>query len=91
MDSIGRPEASFARVVFQNTYMSDVINTAGWSQWSPGRPNTANVLFGEYENYGPGSQGTRASFATTLSSPVAIADVLDDGYESWVDMEYLED
>ena len=90
IDVIGRPEASFARVVFQNTYMSDVINTAGWSQWSPGRPNTADVLFGEYGNDGPGSQGTRAGFATALKSSVAIADLLDDGYGSWVDSEYLE-
>lgn len=90
MDVIGRPGAPFARVVFQNTYMSDVINTAGWSRWFLGRPSTADVLFGEYGNDGPGSQGSRAGFATALTSPVPIADLLDDGYESWVDMEYLE-
>jgi pectinesterase len=69
--------------------MSDVINGAGWSEWSKSQPNTGNVLFGEYENSGSGSNGKRASFATALSSPVAIADVLNDGYQSWVDAGYL--
>ncbi|KAJ5614798.1 Pectinesterase [Penicillium herquei] len=86
---LGRPEASYARVVFQNTYMSDVINPTGWSPWSSALPNTAHVLFGEYSNKGSGSQGSRASFATSLETPVEIADILDDGYMTWVDMGYL--
>lgn len=69
--------------------MSDVINGVGWSEWSKSQPNTDNVLFGEYGNCGMGSKGKRASFATALSSPVAISDILDDNYQSWVDARYL--
>lgn len=69
--------------------MSAVVNEAGWSEWSKAQPNTKNVFFGEYGNSGAGSKGPRASFATALSSPVAIGDILDDGYQSWVDTGYL--
>lgn len=30
---LGRPWGNYARVVFQNTVMSSVINAAGWSEW----------------------------------------------------------
>lgn len=69
--------------------MSQVINEGGWAEKSATRPDTNNVLFGEYGNSGVGSKGPRAKFATALSSPVAIADILDDGYQSWVDAAYL--
>lgn len=69
--------------------MSDIINGAGWSEWSKSQPNTDNVLFGEYGNSGVGGKGKRASFATALSSPVNISDILNDGYQSWVDAGYL--
>jgi pectin methylesterase-like acyl-CoA thioesterase len=67
--SLGRPWRSFARVVFQNTYLSDVITPDGWSVWSTAAngSNTQNVTFGEYNNYGPGSvaegAGPRANSA----------------------------
>jgi pectinesterase len=69
--------------------MTSVINSAGWIEWSSSEPNTADVLFGEYGNSGAGSEGTRASFATKLSSPVAITTILGSGYASWVDTTYL--
>ncbi|KAJ5725079.1 uncharacterized protein N7483_006436 [Penicillium malachiteum] len=80
---LGRPEASYACVVFQNTYMSDVINPSGWSSWSSTLPSTGHVLFGEYENTGPGSQGARANFATELEAPLEISDILNDDYKTW--------
>lgn len=88
---LGRPWEDYARVAFQDTDMSDIINSAGWSVWETTDANTDHVSFGEYDNTGPGSEGTRASFATKLSSPVAIADILGSGYESasWVDTMYI--
>lgn len=69
--------------------MSDVVNEGGWAEKSAAHPDTKNVLFGEYGNCGAGSKGPRVKFATALSSPVAIGDILNDGYQSWVDTAYL--
>ena len=88
---LGRPWRSSARVVFQNTYMTEVINSAGWTVWSKTAPQTENVVFAEFGNTGEGSKGTRAKFSTKLDKPVAIVDVLGQGYESaeYVDISYL--
>ncbi|KAF2228754.1 carbohydrate esterase family 8 protein, partial [Viridothelium virens] len=88
---LGRPWGDYARVAVQHTSMTNVINSAGWSQWQSSDPRTDHVSFGEYENSGAGSEGTRASFATKLSAPVAIASVLGSGWESasYVDASYV--
>jgi pectinesterase len=86
---LGRPWTEYARVVFQYTSMTSVINSAGWIEWSSSSPNTADVLFGEYDNTGSGASGTRASFSEKLSSAIAITTILGSGYTSWVDTSYL--
>ena len=88
---LGRPWKDYARVAVQNSNLGAVINAAGWSQWSSSQPNTDHASFGEYDNTGAGASGTRASFATKLSSPVTIASVLGSDYASqpWVDTAYL--
>jgi pectinesterase len=88
---LGRPWGDYARVAFQNTELSDIINSAGWSIWNVGDERTDHVSFGEYDNTGDGSVGTRASFSSQLSEPVAIADVLGSDWESayWVDSSYV--
>ena len=86
---LGRPWRDYARVVFQNTALSTVINSAGWAQWSTSSPNTDHVYFGEYGNTGSGASGTRASFATKLSSAASISTVLGSSYTTWVDTSYL--
>ena len=93
---LGRPWESFARVVFQNSYLSDIIKPAGWSVWStnPGESNIGNVTFAEYNNTGPGSvlqEGPRANFSEQLDAPVTIESILGDAYvdEWWVDVTYM--
>lgn len=88
---LGRPWGDYARVAFQNTDLSDIINSAGWSIWDTGDDRTDHVSFGEYDNTGAGSEGTRASFSTKLSAPVAISEVLGSGYASeyFVDTSYI--
>ncbi|KAK4125819.1 carbohydrate esterase family 8 protein [Parathielavia appendiculata] len=86
---LGRPWRSFSRVVFQNTKMSNVVNPAGWAIWNNGDARTGNVTYAEYKNSGEGSKGTRASFATKLSSAVSISEILGSDYKTWVDRAYL--
>jgi pectinesterase len=88
---LGRPWGAYARVVFQSSTLSSVINSAGWSVWSTSDTRTSGVTFGEYKNSGSGASGTRASFAKTLSAAVDIADVLGSSYTSagYYDSSYM--
>ncbi|KAF2267358.1 pectin lyase-like protein [Lojkania enalia] len=86
---LGRPWRSYARVVFQSTNMTNVVNSAGWSVWGTSDTRTDNVYFGEYSNAGAGASGTRASFAKQLASPVSISSTLGSSYVGWVDTSYL--
>lgn len=86
---LGRPWTEYARVVFQNTVLSDAINSAGWIEWSSSEPNIEDVLFGEFKNSGDGAEGTRASFATTLSAAIPITYILGSDYKDWVDTSYI--
>ena len=86
---LGRPWRNYARVVFQSTSMTNVINAAGWHIWNTGDERTDNVEFDEYGNSGDGSAGTRAKFAKKLSAAVSISTVLGSDYKDWVDTSYL--
>ncbi|KZL68476.1 carbohydrate esterase family 8 [Colletotrichum incanum] len=88
---LGRPWREFAQVVFQKTSMTGVINSAGWKNWNTGDDRTSNVLFGEYQNTGIGSQGTRASFSKKLSSAVSISSILGSSYSNagYYDAAYM--
>lgn len=86
---LGRPWRDYARVVFQRTAMSDIVNSAGWEEWSSSDPLTDNVTFEEYDNSGDGSEGTRASFSSTADSAVTIDTILGDDYADWVDADYI--
>jgi pectinesterase len=88
---LGRPWRNYARVVFQLTSMTEVVNTAGWVKWSSSDPRTDHVTLAEYDNTGAGSKGARASFASTFSAPIAITAVLGSNYDSasWVDTSYI--
>ncbi|KAI1847536.1 hypothetical protein JX265_000787 [Neoarthrinium moseri] len=88
---LGRPWGAYARVAFQNSALSSVINSAGWHVWNSGDERTSNVAFGEYKNSGDGAKGTRASFSKTLSSAVSISSILGSSYSSagYYDNSYM--
>ncbi|SJL08964.1 related to Pectinesterase [Armillaria ostoyae] len=88
---LGRPWGNYARVVYTSCSLGNLINGAGWEQWSSSSPNTDHVTFAEYESIGSGASGTRASFSTKLSSTsgYTISDVLGSDYANWVDSNYL--
>ncbi|KAH6983526.1 pectin lyase fold/virulence factor [Ilyonectria sp. MPI-CAGE-AT-0026] len=82
---LGRPWRTYARVVFQNSDLGSVVNSAGWKAW--GENPTDNVYYGEFGNTGDGASGDRASFSQELSSAVSIEDIL--GSTSWLDSDYI--
>jgi pectinesterase len=88
---LGRPWTQFAHVVYTSCTLGAHINPAGWSIWSTATPNTADVLFAEYDSSGPGASGTRASFSEKLTSNTGFmaADVLGSTWTSWVDTSYV--
>ena len=88
---LGRPWRAYARVVFQNSQMSSVINSAGWKVWNDDDPRTDGVVFAEYNNSGEGAQGPRAEFSQALSAALGIEEVLGGEYESagYYDAAYM--
>ncbi|KAE8887978.1 hypothetical protein PF005_g11420 [Phytophthora fragariae] len=88
---LGRPWYPYARVIWQNSELSDVVNPEGWSAWDEST-STANVTFKEFNNSGPGAAtDKRVSFSGQLEAPVKITELLGDGFESewWVDSKFL--
>jgi pectinesterase len=88
---LGRPWRPYARVVWQNSELGDVINPEGWQLWNK-ENNTANVFFKEFNNSGPGAAtDKRVSFSGQLNASVAITELLGEGFESewWVDSTFL--
>ena len=71
--------------------MTNVINSAGWIQWSASSPNTADVVLEEYDNTGAGASGVRANFLQKINSPIAISSILGSSYATtfYVDTNYL--
>ncbi|GAB2228975.1 hypothetical protein Droror1_Dr00023109 [Drosera rotundifolia] len=51
---LGRPWKNYSRTVFMESYMSSVINPAGWAEWS-GTFALDTLYYAEYNNTGPGS------------------------------------
>ncbi|GMF62681.1 unnamed protein product [Phytophthora fragariaefolia] len=88
---LGRPWRPYARVVFQNSELGDVIKPQGWDQWNKDN-NTANVYFKEFNNRGPGSaRDQRVSFSSQLTTAVPITDILGANYKSewFVDSKFV--
>lgn len=87
---LGRPWRQFSRVVFQRSYLGDVVKSDGWERWDAVQ-SLANLYYGEYKNKGPGAVGPRANFSTELTAPIKLETLLGKQYkkEWWVDSTYL--
>jgi hypothetical protein len=67
---LGRPYSNYSTAVYKNSWIDQHINPAGWKAWSTSSPQTSNVVFGEFNNTGPGSWqsgSTRPAYATNMS------------------------
>lgn len=87
---LGRPWRSYARVAFQHSYIGNVVNKEGWHIWNKGNEQIDHIVFGEFDNKGPGAEGPR-KYATPLKSEVLIGDILGSSYRSayYFDSTYL--
>lgn len=85
---LGRPWREGARVTFQNSYMSDVVNPNGWLAWKEEDPRTEHALFEERGNSGPGARQELRNFTTPLYFPRLPETILGVDYLEWIDYEY---
>ncbi|KAI5253063.1 pectinesterase [Aureobasidium subglaciale] len=87
---LGRPWRQFSRVVFQRSYLGDVVKSVGWEPWDNVQ-SVENIYYGEYKNKGPGAVGPRANFSMELNAPVKLETLFGKQYkkEWWIDPRYL--
>jgi pectin methylesterase-like acyl-CoA thioesterase len=91
--SLGRPWNSNSRVAYVDCYLDSMISAAGWNVWSKSTPNTDGVMYGEYHNYGPGSNNcNRANFSQQLSDADVAQFQLGSFFAStaFIDFQYLD-
>ncbi|KAF3763311.1 family 8 carbohydrate esterase [Cryphonectria parasitica EP155] len=80
---LGRPWRDYARVIFQYSSLSDIINPKGWTTLDL----TAIPTFEEYENTGAGSDTSERVNETVATAAVTMAQLWPDGY-SWINATY---
>ncbi|KAL4898661.1 pectin lyase fold/virulence factor [Aspergillus ambiguus] len=81
---LGRPWRVLARVIYQNSKLSDIINPKGWTTMASG----ATPLYYEIGNTGDGSDTSERQYETEISAPVTKNIVLGSGWTSWIDRTY---
>jgi pectinesterase len=52
---LGRPWHPYSRVVFMESYISDMLSPEGWLEWNGTPVNLETLYYAEYKNHGPGA------------------------------------
>lgn len=81
---LGRPWRVLARVIYQNSVLSGIINDAGWTTMAEG----ATPLYYEYNNSGAGSDTSGRLYESSISAAVVKTTVLGDNWGDWIDGSY---
>jgi pectinesterase len=81
---LGRPWRVLARVIYQNSVLSDIINPKGWTTMAEG----ATPLYYEFDNTGAGSNTSERLYTSTIEAAVTKATVLGDDYADWIDSSF---
>jgi pectinesterase len=81
---LGRPWRVDARVIYQNTALSNIINAAGWTTMAA----NATPLYYEYNNSGDGSSTSQRLYETPISAAVDKTTVLGSDCGNWIDRTY---
>jgi pectinesterase len=88
---LGRPWRPFSRVIFQQSYLGDVVTPRGWSRWDNVQ-SVDKVVFQEYRNFGPGANtSARVAWSSEAKAPIKASELFGSNYdrENWVDIDYL--
>src|SRR5262249_26814121 len=68
---LGRPWRDYAKTIFLNTEMSEVVRPAGWDNWRKPKAETT-TYYAEFNNTGPGATpAERAPWAKKLTAAEA--------------------
>ncbi|XP_045791938.1 probable pectinesterase 55 [Trifolium pratense] len=63
---LGRPWRKYARVLFYNSNLTNIVEPSGWNTWNS-EGNEGLTTFAEYGNFGPGADTSqRVSWAKSL-------------------------
>lgn len=55
---LGRPWKAYSRTVYMQSYIGRFVTQVGWLEWN-GTAGLDTLYYGEFENYGPGSDTSR--------------------------------
>ncbi|KAF7959235.1 hypothetical protein EAE96_002750 [Botrytis aclada] len=81
---LGRPWLVFARVIFQNSVLTDVVNAKGWTTLAA----DATPIFMEYGNTGAGSSTSARVYETAATGTVSKTTLWGSNWASWIDSSY---
>jgi len=81
---LGRPWREFARVVFQNSQLSDIVNPKGWTTLA----DPAEPVYMEFDNIGDGADTSARVNETPLSAAITKTQVLGADWEEWTDTSF---
>lgn len=81
---LGRPWRVLARVIYQNSQLSDIIHPEGWTEMEEG----ATPLYYEIGNTGDGADTSERKYLTEIDAAVDRETVLGSGWADWVDGDY---
>ncbi|KAL4865897.1 pectinesterase A [Aspergillus spectabilis] len=81
---LGRPWRVLARVIYQNSELSNIINAAGWTTMAEG----ATPLYYEIGNTGDGADTSERLYRTVIEAAVDKTTVLGSDWKDWVDRTY---
>ncbi|KAL2840340.1 pectinesterase A [Aspergillus pseudodeflectus] len=81
---LGRPWRVLARVIYQNSELSDIIHPAGWTTMAEG----ATPLYYEVNNTGEGADTSDRLYESEIAGAVDKTTVLGSGWAGWIDRSY---
>ncbi|KAE8353188.1 pectin lyase fold/virulence factor [Aspergillus coremiiformis] len=79
--NLGRPWRPLARVIYQNSELSDVVSPKGWTPMA----KDATPFFYEFGNTGEGSNTSQREYLSPINAAVTIETVLGPDANTWVE------